>query len=260
MWPMNNTVTPIRGSKATADKQRPDDRGQIRDAITAQRKAEAAVSKHREAVERARALVINAEHALDGARAAVAKAKVDASLQVAEQARGGYSPPKSRTDDLLRAARLAEMECEDHAEAAKAALAVLEAEELGELEQAVLRAKAAVVAAVNGVIAAAAGPELEAAQKAIAQYHIHRAAFWALILNACDSLPDLSDWRDRTDARDAAEAPLHDVISRGNAVFGRGLGVDPDQLAVNARNAEALRRWRTELLVDADASLPPLPE
>jgi hypothetical protein len=125
-------------------------RAALREAIAAQHSAEVAVTRQKQAIERASAHRATAEADLEAATAAVESAK---GLDAANVAQALHSAAAAvGTPTAARKARAAEQEAQDAVDAATAALARLQADLAG-LDEAAKWAGNTVVAAVNAVLA-----------------------------------------------------------------------------------------------------------
>ena len=190
-----STVTAL---PAREKSKHADDRAGIRAAIAAEAKAHQAVEAHKSAVERARALLGDAEAELTKKQGAVTKARASEARRLADAARSATPRPKS---EALRDARAAERDAEDEAEAARAAVAALEGEELAELEQDVARAQAAVLQAVNSFLVRSVETALARAREAKATFLGAQEIVWGLVLDDKDA-PVLSEWADEIKAKE----------------------------------------------------------
>jgi chromosome segregation ATPase len=104
-----------------------DERAELKRAVADAHKARAAVDRQREAIERGKQLVQEAQAKLAAAGGAVVAAREKHAQHIAAAIAGGSSSPAS-TPGAIRAARAVERDCEDDIEAAKTAAASLESD------------------------------------------------------------------------------------------------------------------------------------
>jgi hypothetical protein len=132
--------------KAHPDKDDSDLRSALRRAIADEAKAKARVVTHREAIERARSLVEEAEQDHAGAAAAVVEARAGEAQRTVAALRSDRAPTSGGS---LRAARAQEQDADDALNVARAALERLKGADLVAVEAEVPRAENAVSQAVN---------------------------------------------------------------------------------------------------------------
>lgn len=245
---MNTNIRPIRRLAG-------DDRQPLRAALEAKAKAARAVEFRLAAIDRARGILVEAEVALEAARAGVEAARERHADRIAEAAAGGTAPA---TPGTVRQARAAERDCEDDVDAARGALERL-ASGLPELEEQHALAASAVIAAANAVVAPIAASAVSAVRQARAKY-FDAAAVLMVLLAAGDEdkdedVAELSLVRSLT-AREQRAEPLKNVKAEASDLLLNGpVLLDAERPAAFATQ-EAWRRWRQDLRTNPDA-VPP---
>lgn len=247
-----STVTQFKAAKPPAGDPL---RATLAEAIEGQCRAEANAAGHDQAVGRARDLVGDAEAALERARSGVAKAKTRHAENIASAAASGAPPSRQ---GAVREARAHERDAEDDLEAARDALAQIEAGR-ADVGDAAAVAAADVVAKVNEVVSAEAEHLLAEMGAARSRCLALAQAIAALTLGD-DDLPKIDDTVARLRAHEAAEAPLKNVRRAAEPLLHNGPAItDEAERSAMAQVGGAWRAWRRALRTDPHASPPEAP-
>jgi hypothetical protein len=246
---MGSISSIIRGGSPDAGRKA-DDRGPLRDAVKQREKAEAAVENHREAITRARSLVVSTEKAVERAAESVASARKQDAKRLADAVR---SDAELSGTPAMRAARATENEAIDGLQTARDALTQLTAE-LPDVDAALAEAQNAVRVAVFALIA----PLARSAFKRLKELDTERDRLLPIVrfVQQSDSSNAEAPWRASSlslspDMQAALDAPMSELREQINQHAGR---------TVDAR--AAARSWNLvaqALSTNADAPLPEIP-
>lgn len=251
---MSATVTSIAPPKGTHDPLR----DALRMAIEAERAAEQAVAERRTAIAKANGLVEVAERELEGARQGVRAARASRASALADGlARGGAA---SSGGASTKAARVVESDAEDGLDAAREALAQLEAD-LPDLQEDVVRAESDVVAAVNALLVPAAEAALAEAKVAKARFLRAQAALQTILAAEDDrDARRFANPMERHRRREARVAPLEAMKAEARSILIQTMNIDEADFGTSKAVQEAWRGARARLLEDPEAALPTLAE
>ena len=224
-----------------------DPRDALREAIAARAVAHAKAELQQKAVERAHAMVREAEARLTVVGEALEATRSGHAEALAHAASTGAAP---KANGALRAARLALSDAEDEADAARAALEQLKADRG---DDQIAQAENAVLTEIARVLALTGGELLARAQRAKAELLILTETLYALTSEETVGVPLFGGEIARLNGQDARRAPLLGL--RDEALK---LSHEPgsEELATAREAVRPWVQWRSTLRRDADAPDP----
>jgi hypothetical protein len=235
-------VTPLRKSNGAPD----DPRSALREAIAARAEANAEAERHRQAIERTRGLVADAERRVGLAGENLEAVRGQHAQAIAVAAAAGQSP---KANGQMRAARMALADAEDEAQAARAACEHLKADRS---DDQVAQAENVVLVQIAKVIAPVCEELLAEAVRRRAELLALTQTLFAMTSEE-SAVPRTGGEVQRAVAADARRAPLEAVRER---VLRLNLLPTTEELTAAQSAVAPWTRWRTSLRNDADAPLP----